>query len=106
MAVHNRVINHMFGVTHGMSIGILTFDWGQIVYITSPLSIPWWAAARLTLASPSSVSTGSFLYVRPSLFLFCFVCSPTPAWLSHYFMAVHEHLVLVLPSFDVLALLR
>ena len=61
MAVRDRVINQLFGVTHGMSMGILTFDWGQIVYITSPLSVPWWAAARLTLASPSSVSTGSSL---------------------------------------------
>jgi hypothetical protein len=27
-------------------MGILTFDWGQIAFISSPLPIPWWAAAN------------------------------------------------------------
>jgi hypothetical protein len=37
----------MFGVTQGLAIGLLTFDWGQISgYNNSPLSYPWWSAAN------------------------------------------------------------
>jgi len=37
----------MFGVTHGLAMGLLTFDWGQISgYNDSPLSYPWWIAAN------------------------------------------------------------
>ena len=37
----------MFGVTHGMAMGLLTFDWGQIAFNGSPLPIPCWAAANI-----------------------------------------------------------
>ncbi|KAH9059645.1 small oligopeptide transporter [Lactarius vividus] len=44
---NNSKVNQMFGVTHGMSMGLLTFDWGQITYNGSPLPVPWWAAANI-----------------------------------------------------------
>ena len=46
IAPNNRVVNQLFGVTHGMAMGILTFDWGQIAYNGSPLASPWWVAAN------------------------------------------------------------
>ncbi len=27
----------------GLGMGLLTFDWSQIIYIGSPLMVPWWA---------------------------------------------------------------
>ena len=104
IAPNNRVVNQLFGVKHGMAMGILTFDWGQISYNTSPLSVPWWAAANagLTIVFFYWIMT-PILYVRHSLFSFFF---PAPLRLSHYFMSVHERLVLVLPSFGVITLLR
>ena len=30
-----------------MAMGILTFDWGQTAYNSSPLYIPWWVAANI-----------------------------------------------------------
>ena len=52
-------------------MGILTFDWGQIGYITSPLSVPWWAAANvgITIVCFYWILT-PILYVRRSLFFF------------------------------------
>jgi len=47
MAPKNVKVNQLFGVTHGMAMGVLTFDWGQIAYIGSPLAVPWWAAANI-----------------------------------------------------------
>ena len=41
------MVNQLFGVTHGMAMGVFTFDWGQIAYIISPLAVPWWAAANV-----------------------------------------------------------
>ncbi|KAH9964014.1 small oligopeptide transporter [Russula compacta] len=49
MAPKNPVVNQLFGVTHGLSMGIFTFDWGQISYTGSPLPVPWWAAANVGL---------------------------------------------------------
>ena len=50
-------------------MGVLTFDWGQIAYNTSPLPIPWWAMANV------GVTIVFFfwfllpiLYVRPPCF--------------------------------------
>ncbi|KAF8263223.1 OPT oligopeptide transporter protein-domain-containing protein, partial [Lactarius quietus] len=41
----------MFGVTHGLGMGVLTFDWGQITAFSgSPLQSPWWAAANNGIA--------------------------------------------------------
>ncbi|KAF8262026.1 OPT oligopeptide transporter protein-domain-containing protein [Lactarius quietus] len=48
IAPSNVKINQMFGVTHGLAMGVLTFDWGQITAFTgSPLPTPWWAAANV-----------------------------------------------------------
>lgn len=99
MAPNNRVVNQLFGVQHGLSMGILTFDWGQITYNISPLSVPWWAAANIGLTVVFFYwIIVPILYVRRSCFF-------SPFSLSHYFMAVHERLVHLLPSFGVLTLL-
>jgi hypothetical protein len=63
------VVNQLFGVTHGIAMGILTFDWGQITYNGSPLSGPWWAAANVGLAIVIFYwITAPILYVRRSFF--------------------------------------
>ncbi len=50
-APNNAKVNQLFGVTHGLAMGILTFDWGQITAFTgSPLPNPWWAAAHTGVA--------------------------------------------------------
>ncbi|KAF8264675.1 OPT oligopeptide transporter protein-domain-containing protein [Lactarius quietus] len=51
IAPNNVKLNQMFGVTHGLAMGVLTFDWGQITAFTgSPLPTPWWAAADTGIA--------------------------------------------------------
>jgi hypothetical protein len=47
IAPNNVKVNQLFGITHGMGMGILTFDWGEIAYMSSPLATPWWAAANV-----------------------------------------------------------
>jgi hypothetical protein len=47
IAPNNAKVNQLFGVSHGLAMGILTFDWGQIAFVGSPLPIPWWAAANI-----------------------------------------------------------
>ncbi|KAG8963485.1 hypothetical protein FRC03_002954 [Tulasnella sp. 419] len=39
----NIIINQLFGYTHGLGMGFLTFDWAMIAYNGSPLVTPWWA---------------------------------------------------------------
>jgi hypothetical protein len=67
IAPNNVKVNQLFGVTHGMAMGVLTFDWGQIAYFASPLSTPWWVAANIGF---SVIFFYWFitvvLYVRPS----------------------------------------
>ncbi|KAF8493687.1 OPT oligopeptide transporter [Russula emetica] len=46
MAPNNAKVNQLFGVSQGLAMGILTFDWGQIAFTTSPFATPWWAAAN------------------------------------------------------------
>jgi hypothetical protein len=46
IAPNNAKVNQLFGVSHGLAMGILTFDWGQIAFLNSPLGTPWWAAAN------------------------------------------------------------
>ena len=41
------VINQLFGVSGGLGMGILTFDWAQITWIGSPLMVPWWAEVQI-----------------------------------------------------------
>ncbi|KAF8263227.1 small oligopeptide transporter [Lactarius quietus] len=51
IAPNNVKLNQMFGVTHGLAMGVLTFDWGQITAFNgSPLPTPWWAAAHTAIA--------------------------------------------------------
>ncbi|KAL0954158.1 hypothetical protein HGRIS_005294 [Hohenbuehelia grisea] len=45
----NVVVNELFGVQHGLGMGLLTFDWAQIAYIGSPLATPWWAEANIAV---------------------------------------------------------
>lgn len=45
----NRTINQLFGYNSGLGMSILTFDWGQIAYIGSPLATPWWAEANIAV---------------------------------------------------------
>ena len=47
---NTKVNNQLFGVTHGLAMGILTFDWGQIVFNGSPFPTPWWASANIGIA--------------------------------------------------------
>ena len=35
-------VNQLFGVSNGLGMGLLTFDWGQISWGGSPLMTPWW----------------------------------------------------------------
>jgi hypothetical protein len=43
----NVIINQLFGVTTGLGMGILTFDWSQILVVGNPLNIPWWAQVNV-----------------------------------------------------------
>ena len=62
----------MFGVTHGLAMGVLTFDWGQITAFNgSPLPTPWWAAANTGIAVIFfSWFLAPILYVSSICFLF------------------------------------
>lgn len=44
---NNVPINQMFGVSSGLGMSVLTFDWSQIAWIGSPLMFPWWAEAHI-----------------------------------------------------------
>ena len=69
IAPNNRVVNQLFGVTHGMAMGILTFDWGQIAYERSPFPTSWWVAANSGLAIVISFwIIAPILYVGRSFF--------------------------------------
>jgi hypothetical protein len=51
IAPNNVKLNQFFGVQHGLAMGVLTFDWGQITaFSNSPLPTPWWAAANTGIA--------------------------------------------------------
>lgn len=43
----NVVVNQLFGVSSGLGMGLLTFDWSQMVYVVPPLVIPWWAQVNI-----------------------------------------------------------
>ena len=47
---NNAKVNQLFGVKHGLAMGFLTFDWGQISFNGSPLGMPWWAAANMVFS--------------------------------------------------------
>ncbi|GLA35576.1 hypothetical protein AnigIFM63309_011421 [Aspergillus niger] len=46
-APNNKVVNNLFGMTTGLGYMPTTFDWSQIAYNTSPLTIPYWAQANV-----------------------------------------------------------
>ncbi|TQW00189.1 OPT oligopeptide transporter [Cordyceps javanica] len=46
-APKNVVIANLFGVTSGLGLFPLTFDWAQITYVGSPLLVPFWAAVNV-----------------------------------------------------------
>ncbi|KAI5825925.1 OPT superfamily oligopeptide transporter [Schizophyllum commune Tattone D] len=46
-APNNIPVNQLFGVSSGLGMGILTFDWTQISWISSPLMVPWWAQVHI-----------------------------------------------------------
>lgn len=46
-APNNRVVSSLFGVSTGLGMFPITFDWAQIAYIGSPLLTPWWAALNV-----------------------------------------------------------
>ncbi|KAF8264244.1 OPT oligopeptide transporter [Lactarius quietus] len=51
IAPNNVKLNQMFGVTHGLAMSVLTFDWGKITFFNgSPLPTPWWAVANNGIA--------------------------------------------------------
>jgi hypothetical protein len=102
IAPNNAKVNQLFGVTHGLAMGVLTFDWGQISYNGSPLPVPWWAAANV------GITVAFFywflvpiLYVRPpsSYFVsFAFLVLTeyrflqyTNVWYSAYLPLVSSH---------------
>ncbi|KAL7423715.1 hypothetical protein Q5752_001297 [Cryptotrichosporon argae] len=47
MAPENTIVNQLFGVSTGLGMGVLSFDWAQISWIGSPLTAPWWAEANV-----------------------------------------------------------
>ncbi|GAA5863764.1 hypothetical protein JCM8547_006058 [Rhodosporidiobolus lusitaniae] len=47
---NNVVVNQLFGVSSGLGMGLLTFDWAQISYVVSPLIVPWWAEVNIFAA--------------------------------------------------------
>ncbi|MCJ1324781.1 hypothetical protein MMC10_001443 [Thelotrema lepadinum] len=46
-APNNVVVANLFGVSSGLGLLPVTFDWAQIAYIGSPLLTPWWAATNV-----------------------------------------------------------
>ncbi|OBT69207.1 hypothetical protein VE03_01997 [Pseudogymnoascus sp. 23342-1-I1] len=43
----NVVVANLFGVSSGLGLFPVTFDWAQIAYIGSPLTTPFWAAMNV-----------------------------------------------------------
>ena len=69
MAPNNVKVNQLFGVRHGLAMGILTFDWGQIAATGSPFITPWWVAANIGITIIFFYwFLVPILYVRPPCF--------------------------------------
>ena len=49
IAPNNVPLNQLFGVSSGLGMSVLTFDWTQISWIGSPLMVPWWAELHVFL---------------------------------------------------------
>ncbi|KAL8283708.1 hypothetical protein RQP46_005503 [Phenoliferia psychrophenolica] len=48
-APKNAVVNQLFGLSTGLGMSLVTFDWLQICYIGSPLVVPWWSMVNITV---------------------------------------------------------
>jgi OPT family oligopeptide transporter len=46
-APKNVVVANLFGVSSGLGLFPVTFDWAQVTYIGSPLLVPFWAAMNV-----------------------------------------------------------
>ncbi|TVY91419.1 Glutathione transporter [Lachnellula willkommii] len=46
-APKNIVVNNLFGMSTGLGLMPVTFDWSQIAYNGSPLVVPFWAQANV-----------------------------------------------------------
>jgi hypothetical protein len=69
IAPNNAKVNQLFGVTHGLAMGALTFDWGQIAFIGSTFYVPWWVAANIGITIAFFYwFLVPILYVRPPCF--------------------------------------
>lgn len=49
IAPRNNIVNQLFGVSTGLGMGLITFDWSQINWIGSPLTAPWWAQVNIAI---------------------------------------------------------
>ncbi|KIJ17039.1 PF03169 OPT oligopeptide transporter protein [Paxillus involutus ATCC 200175] len=47
IAPRNKLVNQLFGYQTGIGLSMLTFDWSQIAYMSSPLATPWWVEANV-----------------------------------------------------------
>jgi OPT oligopeptide transporter protein len=71
IAPNNAKVNQLFGVNHGLAMGMLTFDWGQISFANNPLPTPWWVAANTGLCIAFFYwFLVPILYVRRNHFVF------------------------------------
>ncbi|KAF8264241.1 OPT oligopeptide transporter protein-domain-containing protein [Lactarius quietus] len=57
IAPNNVKLNQLFGVTHGLAMSVLTFDWGQIT--ASPYTNTWYSAFLPMVSSHSFDNTGN-----------------------------------------------
>ncbi|KAJ6521329.1 OPT oligopeptide transporter [Mycena capillaripes] len=48
-APNNIPVNQVFGVSSGLGMSVITFDWTEISWIGSPLMVPWWAEVHVFL---------------------------------------------------------
>ncbi|KAJ7189563.1 OPT oligopeptide transporter protein-domain-containing protein [Mycena pura] len=48
-APNNVPVNQLFGVSSGLGMSVVTFDWTQVSWIGSPLMVPWWAQVHIFL---------------------------------------------------------
>jgi len=60
IAPTNSTVNQLFGVSTGLGMSLLTFDWTQITWTGSPLITPWWAQVNIGIG----------------FFLFCWIIVP------------------------------
>ncbi|CAI7630708.1 unnamed protein product [Penicillium glandicola] len=62
----NKVVNQIFGMSSGMGLLPITFDWSQVSYVGSPLLIPSWAVLNVFISLVSQVfdNTGNTYKVK------------------------------------------